>query len=746
MPKLSNGDPRPVGIRLSAPAEPARLLACFVGGLASIFQILLLREFAAQFHGSELAFGFVLAFWLLWGGLGSRTASGFRRRTSAASYLLAAMASAPAGFALLRFSGPLLGLLPGEVTGFGPILAFAAAASIPMSFCLGAAFARVAAASENGPAGAYLRESAGAAVAAAAAYALLVPRLPPGAILAAAAAAAAILLLAIRGGSRKRPVAAGVYGKTPTPLSIGAVTAWCLLAACLDAPSQSLRWRPFAPSLTKDGLYGRIQVVPAADEVTVYENGLKVFASGDRAASREAAGFALLQRPEGARVLIVGNGFAGLAAEALRYRPASVDVVEADASLVRAVLAALPAGERGVETDARVRWIIADGRSFLRRSAGGYDVILVDQADPATAQVNRFFTAEFFRLAATRLALGGVLSFRIGSAENYIGALLARQLRSLQAALLSAFGRAEIVPGGTAVFLASQEVLTIDPDRLADELERRGAALPSFNRELLRARLHPLRRESLRAALEAAPAILNTDDRPIAFFTQARLWSAQKKGPSTALLGRLESIPPTILLVFASAPLVLAAAVSAAGSRRRRRPPAYPYFILGLTTMAAELLLLIRWQTLYGGLYGRVALLLGLFMAGTTVGAWLGSRLRAAARAMILAPPATAFLLLLASALGWDKRLGGVGFAALFALWGAWGGFAFAALSKAFPSRAGGEGRGYAADLMGAFAGALVPAAILLPLVGFDRLFATLAVVNLALLAALAAERRFGAR
>lgn len=735
MSQLPNADSRPVGLtpRADPPPDPsAGILACLVGALASVFQVLLLREFTAQFYGSELAFGFVLAFWLLWGGLGSRVASK-RGLWSAEACLLASVAGAPAGFALLRLSGPILGLLPGEVTGFGPILAFAAAASAPTGFFLGAAFARVAALTAGGPAVAYRRESAGAAIAATAAYAVLLPLLPAGAVLATAGAAGAGVVFFLPGATRRRPHAA-------------AAAVLCLLAAFLDAPSHSLRWRPFAPSLTEDGLYGRVQSVPAADEVTVYGNGLKAYSSGDRTASREAAGFALLQRPPGARVLILGNGFAGLAAEALRLGSASVEVVEADATLVRAVGRSLPAEERSVLADSRVRWTIADGRSFLRRSTGGYDVILVDQADPATAQVNRFFTAEFYKLAAERLAPSGVLSFRLGAAENYVGPLLARHLATQEATLRSAFPQAEIVPGAAAVFLASRGPLTIDPDRLADELERRAEAVPSFNRALLRARLHPLRRERLRASLDAAAAGLNSDDRPIAYFLHSRLWSVQKRGFDAALLGRLESLSPALLLAAAFAPLLLAAAVSAGRSRLRPPgpPPAYPFFILGLTTMAAELLLFIRWQTLHGGLYGRVSLLLGLFMAGTTAGAWLGSRIPIRGRASVLAPPAAAALLLAASAAGLDKRLGGTAFSALFALWGAWGGFFFSALSRAFPVSRIGAGKGYAADLLGSFAGALVIAAILMPLLGLDRLFAALAAVNLALLAALAAYRRGG--
>jgi len=701
-----------------------------LGFLAAAWQIFLLREFAAQFYSSEICLGFVLAFWLLWGGLGSQAAGGDRPgRRTAESCLRASVLGAPLGFALLRLAGPILRLLPGEVTGFGPILAFAAAASLPMNVPLGAAFARAAA--EAGSSRSYLLESAGAVAGAALCYGLLIPLLPAGAALAAVGILASILSLPGPGGRRRAAVWA-------------AAAAWSLLPAFLDSPGQALRWRPFELALTKDGPFGRLQVIRSGDEWTVYENGLKSFSAAERSGPEEAVGFALLQRPRAGRVLLLGGGLAGPAAEALRYGPEAVEIVEGDEAYVKAVQPFLARTDREALADSRVRLTIADGRSFLRRPGPAFDFILIGLPDPATAQINRFFTSEFFRLAAARLAPGGILSLRAGSAENYIGPVLAGYLAAHEATLGEAFARVEIVPGASAVFLASRGDLSIDAARLAAEMDRRGTATASFNREALRARLHPLRIDRLWAALADAVPTINSDDRPISYYFHARLWSAQKRGPEAAILGWLARVPPQGLLAAALLPLLLAMAVSVGKARRARRPPpSYPYLTLGATAMAAEILLFIRFQALHGGLYGRMALLLGLFMAGTAAGAWRGLRRRGVTRASVLLPPAAAALLLAASALGGDKHLGPAGSACLFPLWGYWGGLFFNALSRACPESAGAAGRGYAADLLGSFAGAIVLAAGLGPLAGIDGLFAALAILHLALLAALAADPRF---
>jgi len=723
VPELSNDDPRAVGLK--APSAAFRL-----GFLAAAWQIFLLREFTAQFYGSEISLGFILAFWLLWGGLGSRIAGqGRLGRFQAETCLLASLFGAPLGFALLRLAGPVLGLLPGEVTGFGPILIFAAAASLPVNFFLGAAFARTAA--ESGPSSAYLRESAGAVTGAALSYGLLIPFLPAGAALTSISVLAVFLAQPWHRGKKRA-------------WAWIAVAAWSLLPAILDSPGQALRWRPFELVLTRDGPYGRLQVIRSADEWTIYENGLKSYSPADRSGAEEAVAFAFLQRPRTGRVLLLGGGLAGPAAEALRYGPASVEIVEGDASYVKAVRPYLSEADREALSDPRVRLTIADGRGFLGSPGPDYDVILIGWPDPATAQLNRYFSAELFRLAAARLSPEGVLSFRAGAAENYIGPALAGYLAAHRATLASAFARVEIIPGASAVFLASGGDLTVDPVHLAEEMGRRGTATPSLNSESLRARLHPLRIDRLRAALDAADPIINSDDRPISYYFHARLWSVQKRGADAAMIGGLARVSPRLLLAAALLPLLLSMLLSVGKARRgRRTPPAYPYLTLGATAMAAEILLFIRFQTLHGGLYGRMALLLGLFMAGTAAGAWRGRRGPGRLGAAVLLPPAFAALLLGLSALGWDKFLGPIGFACLFPVWGYWSGFFFNALVRACPAPPEEAGRGYAADLLGSFAGALVLAAVLVPLAGLDRLFAALAILHLALLAALAADPRY---
>ena len=715
MPELSNADPRLMGLKFLKPAAG-------LGFLASAWQVLFLREFSAQFYGSELAFGFVLASWLLWGGLGGWVGNRHPfRRLAGPDCLRLAILGAPIAFAALRFSRFLLGILPGEVTGLESILGFALGPAFFLNFPLGLAFSRITEAAGGDAARTYLWESAGATAGALAVYGALLPRLSNWEALAAVEILAAISL-ARRGRGPVRIFA------TAAALIVGAGL------AVFDTSSQAIHWRPLQLESSRDGLYGRIQIVRRGDQITIYENGLRAFSSSDPAAAEEAAAFPLLQRRRAERVLLIGGTIGGTLREILRLPVGRVDAVEIDPAIIAAARPFLPSEDRLAFDDPRVRLIAADGRAFLRRSRNAYDAVILGLSDPATAQINRFFTAEFFALVKQRLAPGGVMSFRASAAENYISPVLARYLGTLAATLRSFFDRVEIVPGATVVFLASDGPLTIDPEALAREIDNRGLTFTTLTSSSLRARLHPLRQSRLQTVLEGTSAVLNHDARPISFFFQTMLWSAQKHGAAPRILGFLSRFPPTGLL--AAAVLIPLLALAASLLRSRKRPNSFsilPFTILGLTTMATEILLLIRFQTIHGGLYGRVALLLGLFMAGMTAGSWRGARRTILRRSSVLIPPTAFFILLLGSTLGWDRNAGTPVFACLFFLWGFLSGNFFVSLTRAQSAAPAEAGRGYAADLLGSFVGSVFLTSVLLPLAGIDSLFAALAFVSLGL-------------
>lgn len=109
------------------------------------------------------------------------------------------------------------------------------------------------------------------------------------------------------------------------------------------------------------------------------------------------------------RVLIVGGGDGGMAREVLRHRSVShVTMVEIDAGVVEFSKEYLPMLSAGAFDDPRLELVIADGADFMRRTAGGYDVIIVDSTDPiGPGEV--LFTNTFYGHAKRALTPGGIL-------------------------------------------------------------------------------------------------------------------------------------------------------------------------------------------------------------------------------------------------------------------------------------------------------------------------------------------------
>ena len=72
--------------------------------------------------------------------------------------------------------------------------------------------------------------------------------------------------------------------------------------------------------------------------------------------------------------------------------------------------------------------IQATGGCSSGRRERRYDVVIADVPDPSTSQLNRFYTREFFAEVRRILTPGGVLSFSLGTYENYLGKELGRMI------------------------------------------------------------------------------------------------------------------------------------------------------------------------------------------------------------------------------------------------------------------------------------------------------------------------------
>lgn len=676
-----------------------------LGFLSLALQVVLLREFFVHFQGNEMTYGLLLAAWLLWSGMGSLLSHRLKiTGESLPNLLCLVLVISPVCLAGLRLSRLILGILPAEMTGPATMSAFALALSLLLSFPLGLAFVAAVRAGGGDAAFVYSLESLGAAAGGLTVYFLLSPHLSNW-------QAAGAVGLAVWTAVFFFPP-----GKTHAFLRVGAALA-SVLFFLGDAPTQKLYWSPMELVASRDTPYAKLQSVRSGGEVTLYVNGVPAFSSGDASSAEEAVHFALLQRSGGGRALLLGGGAGGGLEEALKHPGLSLDYVELDPEIIRLADRTLPRERTAVFRDARVRIRYRDGRAYLSDNDRPYDALLLNLPEPSTAQLNRYYTREFFELAARNLSPEGVLSIRVSSAENYLSPARARHLASLRWTLGEVFPEVAVVPGPASIFLASRSPLTLEAEILSREADRRGLEVTYVRREMLGDRLNPTRTELLRQTLAAEPRRINSDRVPLGYHDIHALWTSHFRGFDSRMLEILSRMPRWWLTGF---PLILGLLIFLLIRLRATKRSALlaPLTLLGFSGIAAEVLVILRFQTLYGAVYGSFALLLACFMAGLWLGSLLGrrrSRMSGKDLPRSQAGIALVFMLILASLLAAVPKLL---FFLMLLMFGLLAGSLFVQANALYIKNVKDQGTGYGLDLIGSFLGAAAVSTLLLPLSG----------------------------
>ena len=182
-------------------------------------------------------------------------------------------------------------------------------------------------------------------------------------------------------------------------------------------------------------------------------------------------------------------------------------------------------------------------------------MVILDAPPPATAQVNRFYTGEFFAALKRSLAADGVVSVAMGQFEGRVSPELAQMLATTRRTLEESFAHVLLIPGGRIFVLASDGPLTT---AIAEPIEAAGVATKLIRRGYLAAMLTPDRLEAVQSAL-VQPAAANQDFHPVLYYQHLRYWTAQF-GSAWALPAVVGAVA---LLVY----------LCAFGRRRRRSLP-----------------------------------------------------------------------------------------------------------------------------------------------------------------------------
>ena len=590
----------------------------FVIGFNSILgQVVILRELHAAFYGIELIYIMAIGVWLLWSAGGAAIGRG-AYLPSEVGVLWLFMAFSiffPLDMAFIRAGHRLTEGISGTYQSFPLQVTVLGGALLPVAGLLGMQFQWAVKRYIRGGRSlgrAYGLECIGGAIGG-----LAATFLPLGGIsnyqMGILCSLFSLLPLAMGFRSLNPSMAAMLVALT------GLLTIGLWESVRLD--HWMLRWQHPALLISRDSPYGRLTITSRQGQRVLYENNTMSFETQGTSAE-EFVHLVALQHPKPEKVLVIGGGVQGLVQEMLKYLPLQVVCVELNPVLVEMGSRFLPTGFHHSLQDPRVEVIIADPRVFLQ-TAGSYDLILSRMPDPSSAASNRFYSREFFQICAQRLRPGGVFAFQLDAAENVWTPLLANRNASIYHTLKTVYQDVLVVPGGTNTFMAGLHPLIRDPMILGERFNAIGPSARLMSPAYLEYLFTNDRFGEAAQRLDAIPASMNTDYRPICFPYTSLMWLSQffpRLAHQPTLLGSPGGVVREIFVVILGV-LILCGVVGSV----HHRPQVKRWVLVGLAGMLGivlESLLLIQYQIDSGALYQDIGLLLTLFMVGMTVGAW----------------------------------------------------------------------------------------------------------------------------
>jgi spermidine synthase len=299
----------------------------------------------------------------------------------------------------------------------------------------------------------------------------------------------------------------------------------------------------------------------------------------------------MLLHPEPKNVLLISGGTGGTIDELLKYPFVKIDYIEINPWMIRLVDKYQP-----FPKDDRVKYIFEDARKRLSVARQKYDVIILNTPEPLSAELNRFYTVEFFRLLKEKLNPGGIVSVSVPAAGNYMNQT-SRMMHSVHYnTMQTVFHHIRIIPGEKDYYLASDSSLDYS---FLQKYPSTGLTNVYVNPSYINEDLQKMRSELIMKDL-IPEAPVNSDLKPTIFSLSLIHWMERFKMD-------LSIIPIALAFLIVVAFLFMG-------------PQNLGLFASGFTASALEFMLLIWFQVIYGYIFQMTGVIFAVFMAGLAFG------------------------------------------------------------------------------------------------------------------------------
>ena len=570
-------------------------------GVSSVVtQLVTIREFLVQFDGNEFVIALILFCWLILGGLGTLLANQVNQ--GATSRFRNKIRRAPLdGLAWLSFLLVVLSMvqvlairvlrdilfIPGSSVGFYPTLAYTFFTIAPYTLLVGFVLPYSLFVLRNDTpaypgARIYIMDNLGDTAGGALFSFVLVSLVSPywAILLANLPLILATCLL---------------FSRRSAIVFLGAGIAFSMLLGGVFLERKTLN-----PSVGKliyysESRYGRVEVHQDAEQYTLLADGLPLSSNQNVNMAEEAIHYPLSQLPRAQHILLI-SAEGGMMTEIEKYKPDSVDYVELDPEVSRVLFRfGLIKNIPGLNV------IHQDGRAFLAETDNTYDAIIINLPEPATFQVNRFFTDRFFKLAKNHLTPHGVLSFSIQGFDNYLAEPQRQKLSSLYHTVAEYFEHILLLPGHNIFIICRSVPIEADiPARLAQKKISTRYVSPFFYGNLTNERI-----KYVNEAIDPTTP-QNRDDSPRLIRLMFTQWFAKFDTSPAAFFAGLSLLCLIYLIFITKEEFVL--------------------FSTGAMVMGSEIIIIFVFQIFFGYIYFQIGLIVTVFLAGLMPGAFLGDR------------------------------------------------------------------------------------------------------------------------
>jgi len=616
----------------------------FVTGASGIIaQIVLIRELLVTFYGNELSIGLVLANWLILEAIGSfllgKTIERVKNKIGLfSSFVFIFSVALPMMIYFARILKNIIGAAPGEILNTPTMFLTSFLILLPLACCHGALFTFGAhlfaeqSQYQKSVGRVYVLETCGTIAGGVLLPYLLLPYFSPFAIafiIGITNLAWIAVLIFFPFDKRKVPLFLSYGGAI---VLLGFFLFGSQLPQKLQGLSLAQKWRGYNVVYSGNSKYGNITVVKRQEQYTFFEDGIPVINIPiyDIGFAEDFVHLSLLSHPNPQQVLIIGGASGGILNEILKHPIQTVYYVELDPLLIQAIQQFPTPITSNELTDQRVRLIQQDARLFLKTHQENFDLILVNLLAPATLQLNRFFTKEFFALAKARLNPKGMVASISYGSSSYLSAELKRIIVANWLTLKSVFSSVFVIPGDFNLFLAGDSLIDINSSRLISRLSERKIETHLITPEYLTDRLSEYKYQWFWSAVGEKRGKINSDFAPHAVFDNFLYWSALTADVFRNFLKIFQSITIFHFISIFGLVFILAILLSKRlleADRRLLKAITFALFSTGFAGMVLNLVITLAFQSVFGYVYHQISILITAFIAGTAIGGGIAIRL-----------------------------------------------------------------------------------------------------------------------